>query len=143
VTLRALAVLAGSLALAGAAAPLPAKPARPARLASSSAPRPIPNREPLDKGAFTLLPLGSITPSGWLRRQLEIQARGLSGHLDEIWPDVGGNSGWLGGTGESWERGPYYLDGLLPLAYLLHDEALIAKAQRYVEWTLTHQAANG
>jgi hypothetical protein len=68
---------------------------------------------------------------------------GLSGHLDEIWPDVGGNSGWLGGTGESWERGPYYLDGLLPLAYLLHDDALIAKAQRYVEWTLTHQAANG
>ena len=94
-TLRAVAVLAGSLAVTGAVAPLPAKPARAARQASSSAPRPIPNREPLDKGAFTLLPLGSITPSGWLRRQLEIQARGLSGHLDEIWPDVGGNSGWL------------------------------------------------
>ena len=142
-TLRAVAVLAGSLALAGAAAPLPAKPARPARPASSPAPRPIPNREPFSKGAFVLLPLGSITPSGWLRRQLEIQARGLTGHLDEIWPDVGPNSGWLGGTGESWERGPYYLDGLLPLAYLLDDEALIAKAQRYVEWTLTHQAENG
>jgi len=143
VTLRTVAVLAGSLALAGAGAPLPATPARPARQAPSSAPRPIPNREPLNKGAFMLLPLGSITPSGWLRRQLEIQARGLSGHLDEIWPDVGSNSGWLGGTGESWERGPYYLDGLLPLAYLLHDEALIAKAQRYVEWTLSHQAGNG
>jgi hypothetical protein len=29
-----------------------------------------------------------ITPAGWLRRQLEIQARGLDGCLDLIWPDV-------------------------------------------------------
>ncbi len=56
---------------------------------------------------------------------------------------MGPNSGWLGGTGESWERGPYFLDGLLPLAYLLDDDRLKAKAQRYLEWTLTHQAPNG
>jgi hypothetical protein len=58
-------------------------------------------------GEFQLLPLGSVQPKGWLRRQLEIQANGLSGHLDETWPDVGPKSGWLGGTGEAWERGPY------------------------------------
>ena len=29
-----------------------------------------------------------LKPEGWLREQLEIQARGLSGHLDQIWPDV-------------------------------------------------------
>ena len=29
-----------------------------------------------------------IKPEGWLRRQLEIQAAGLSGNLDKIWPDV-------------------------------------------------------
>ena len=69
--------------------------------------------------------------------------RGLTGRLDEFWPDVGPNSGWLGGSGESWERGPYYLDGLVPLAYLLDDPVLIAKAQRYVEWTLTSQAETG
>ncbi len=103
----------------------------------------IGNRTPLVPNAFNLLPLGAIRPTGWLRRQLEIQATGLGGHLDEIWADVGSNSGWLGGTGESWERGPYFLDGLLPLAYLLDDDRLKAKAQRYVEWTLTHQAANG
>ena len=28
-----------------------------------------------------------IKPEGWLRRQLEIQAAGLSGNLDKIWPD--------------------------------------------------------
>jgi DUF1680 family protein len=116
------------------------------------APRPDPappvarvvrNRAPLQAGAFALLPLGSIRPEGWLRRQLEIQARGLTGRLDEFWPDVGPESGWLGGRGESWERGPYYLDGLVPLAYLLEDQALIAKARRYVEWALTHQADSG
>ncbi len=93
--------------------------------------------------AFRMLPLGQVKPSGWLRRQLRVQADGLGGHLDEFWPDVGSQSGWLGGTGESWERGPYFLDGLLPLAYLLDDEVLKAKARRFVEWTLTHQASDG
>ena len=101
------------------------------------------NRAPLAPNAFYLLPLGSVRPTGWLRRQLETQATGLGGHLDETWADVGPNSGWLGGTGESWERGPYFLDGLVPLAYLLDDDRLKAKAQKYIEWTLTHQSPNG
>lgn len=101
------------------------------------------NRAPLAASAFTLLPMGSIRPAGWLKDQLRIQADGLSGHLDETWADVGPNSGWLGGTGESWERGPYYLDGLVPLAWLLDDAALKAKAQRFVDWTLEHQAPSG
>ena len=29
-----------------------------------------------------------LKPEGWLKRQLEIQAEGLSGHLDLIWPDI-------------------------------------------------------
>jgi uncharacterized protein len=101
------------------------------------------NRQPLADSAFYPLPLGSIRPTGWLRQQLQIQANGLSGHLDETWPDVGPNSGWLGGTGEAWERGPYFLDGLIPLAYLLDDATLKSKAQKYIDWTLTHQAPNG
>lgn len=36
--------------------------------------------------AFQTLPLGSIRPTGWLRRQLVIQADGLSGHLAQ--PDA-------------------------------------------------------
>lgn len=103
----------------------------------------VTNRAPLAANAFYLLPLGAVRPTGWLRRQLEIQATGLGGHLDETWADVGPNSGWLGGTGESWERGPYFLDGLVPLAYLLDDDRLKAKAQKYIDWTLTHQAPNG
>ncbi len=115
----------------------------PASEARAPAGAVLKNRMPLAPNAFYLLPLSSIRPTGWLRRQLEIQATGLGGHLDEIWADVGGNSGWLGGTGESWERGPYFLDGLVPLAYLLEDDRLKAKAQRFIDWTLTHQAADG
>jgi hypothetical protein len=103
----------------------------------------VPNRAPLSAGAFTLLPLGSIKPAGWLRGQLQIQANGLSGRIDEFWPDLGPTSAWLGGEGEGWERGPYYLDGLVPLAYLLEDKALIAKARRWIEWTLTNQRPDG
>ena len=103
----------------------------------------MPNRPPLQPNAFNLLPLTSVKPTGWLLRQLRIQANGLSGHLDEFWPDVGPNSGWLGGTGESWERGPYFLDGLIPLAYLTGDERLMAKAKKWVDWTLEHQQPNG
>jgi hypothetical protein len=103
----------------------------------------IKDRAPLAPSAFHLLPQGSVRPTGWLKAQLQIQADGLSGHLDETWPDVGPNSGWLGGKGESWERGPYFLDGLVPLAYLLDDARLKAKAQRYIDWTLDHQQPNG
>lgn len=117
----------------------PAEGTAPAKATGTA----VPNRAPLAPNAFYLLPLGSVRPTGWLRRQLEIQATGLGGHLDETWADVGPNSGWLGGTGESWERGPYFLDGLVPLAYLLEDDRLKAKAQKYIEWTLTHQAPNG
>ncbi|WP_219835087.1 beta-L-arabinofuranosidase domain-containing protein [Paenibacillus sp. R14(2021)] len=93
--------------------------------------------------AFRALPLGAIKPAGWLRNQLRIQADGFTGHLEEHWGDVGPDNGWIGGAGESWERGPYYLDGLLPLAYLLEDEQLIAKAQRWIEWSLASQREDG
>lgn len=93
--------------------------------------------------AFSPLPLGSVSPSGWLRRQLQIQADGLSGSIEELWDDLGPDSGWLGGSGESWERGPYYLDGLVPLAHLLGDQALIAKAGKWIEWMLQSQQPSG
>lgn len=101
------------------------------------------NRPPLRPTPFIPLPLGAVKPLGWLRDQLRLQADGLTGHLEEIWPDVGPDSGWLGGNGESWERGPYYCDGLVPLAYLLEDPPLLAKAHRWMNWTLQSVQPNG
>jgi hypothetical protein len=102
-----------------------------------------PNRAPLQPGAFQPLPLTAVMPKGWLLDQLRIQSKGLSGHLDEFWPDLGPNSAWLGGSGEGWERGPYFLDGLVPLAYLTKDSTLIAKVHKWMDWTLDHQRADG
>jgi hypothetical protein len=99
---------------------------------------------PLPQQPFSPLPLGAVRPSGWLREQLIVQARGLSGHLFEQWPDdVGANCAWLGGTGDGWERAPYYLDGLIPLARLLGSKRLIALADRYVEAILASQREDG
>jgi hypothetical protein len=103
----------------------------------------VKNRAPLAPNTFYLFPLGAIEPRGWIKSQLQLQADSLGGHLDETWADVGPNSGWLGGTGEAWERGPYFLDGLLPLAHLLGDKRLKAKAQKYIDWTLDHPWPNG
>jgi len=83
-----------------------------------------------------------ITPTGWLRDQLIIQAKGLSGNLDKIWPDIR-ESRWIGGDKEGWERVPYWLDGFIPLAYLLEDETLINRAGRYVDAILAAQKEDG
>src|SRR4051812_28920110 len=82
--------------------------------------------------AFEPLPMGSIKPAGWLKDQLRIQADGLSGHLDEFWPDIK-ESAWFGGKAEGWERVPYWLDGLVPLAYLLDDATLKARVKRSID----------
>ena len=83
-----------------------------------------------------------IKPAGWLRRQLEIQAKGLSGNLDKIWPDIK-NSAWIGGDKEGWERVPYWLDGFIPLAYLLENEDMIARAKKYIDAILASQKTDG
>jgi DUF1680 family protein len=92
--------------------------------------------------ALRPVPLGGIEPRGWLKQQLRIQADGLSGHLDEFWPDVR-DSAWFGGDADSWERAPYWLDGFIPLAFLLGDERLIEKARTRVGQILDRQGDDG
>lgn len=83
-----------------------------------------------------------IKPEGWLKKQLQLQAEGLSGNLDKIWPDIR-DSRWIGSDREGWERVPYWLDGFIPLAYLLDDEDLKARAKKYIEAILERQQADG
>ncbi|MBQ6911851.1 MAG: glycoside hydrolase family 127 protein, partial [Bacteroidales bacterium] len=102
------------------------------------------NRAPLEEIRFAELPLGAIEARGWLQEQLQRQADGLTGHLDQVYPQVmGPSNAWLGGDGDAWERGPYWVDGLLPLAYQLGDSALKEKALRWVESILASQQPDG
>lgn len=102
------------------------------------------NRYPLAQTDYAELPIGAIRAEGWLHDQLVRQKDGFTGHLDEVYREVvGPDNAWIGGEGDTWERGPYWIDGLVPLAYLLGDEELIAKANVWVEAMLTTTYEDG
>ena len=103
------------------------------------------NRAPLEPTLLARLPIGSITPRGWLRRQLELQAQGMHGRLAEISPFLKweGN-GWVDPKGRSgWEELPYWLKGYGDLGYVLKDERIIGDARRWLDAILSAQQADG
>jgi DUF1680 family protein len=101
-----------------------------------------------DRGKFLApvyaeIPLGAVKPKGWLLHQLQIMRDGTTGHLDEVYAKVRDDNGWLGGRGDGWEETPYWLDGAVPLAWLLDDEKLQQKVLKYINWVLDHQRPSG
>lgn len=96
----------------------------------------------LRQNKYNFFTTKEIEPSGWLLKQLKIQAEGLSGNLDKAWPDIR-DSKWIGGDRDGWERVPYWLDGFIPLAYLLKDNDLINRAKKYIDGILAGQHKDG
>ncbi len=96
----------------------------------------------MQKKPYSFFTSKELKPDGWMRRQLEIERDGLCGNLDRVWPDVR-DSKWVGGDREGWERVPYWLDGFIPLAYLLDDEDMKQRAKRYVDKILENQQEDG
>ena len=107
----------------------------------------VSNRAPLAPSALIKLPIGAIRPEGWLRKQLQLQADGLNGHLTEISSFLrkDGNA-WLSASGEGdhgWEEAPYWLKGFVNCAYVLNDEQMIAEAKVWIEAALASQKSDG
>ena len=111
------------LLLSGGARALPQASFLPSSLSSS----PPPSALLLAPQAFAPLPVGSITPKGWLLEQLKLQAEGLSGHLAMFYPSIA-DSWWVGGAqdqgGMIYQQAPYWLNGFLPLAYQLKNAGI-------------------
>ena len=88
-------------------------------------------------GAMERLPPGSVRPTGWLLRQMEMQRTGLTGRAEELYVDIG-KSDWLTGGKRggqfAWERGPYYAKGLTALAFALDDAELKARTASRSSW---------
>ncbi|HTN35542.1 MAG TPA: beta-L-arabinofuranosidase domain-containing protein [Arachidicoccus sp.] len=105
------------------------------------------NKAPLQPLHFLKLPIGSIQPTGWLKKYLELQRDGLTGHLGEIsaWLEKKDNA-WLdkeGKGGHGWEEVPYWLKGYGDLAYILKDSAMLRETKIWIEAILRTQRPDG
>lgn len=101
------------------------------------------NREPLTPSLFMKLPIGNITPKGWLRHQLELMAEGMVGHLPELSKFCREDSGWWNFKSRGWEELPYWLKGFGDLGYVLKDERIIKEAKLWLDKALASQDADG
>ena len=105
------------------------------------------NREPLEPSPFMKLPIGAIKPQGWLLKQLQLEADGFPGHLDELsgFLKKDGNA-WLSPKGEGhspWEELPYWLKGFGDLGYVLGDKRIIDEAKVWLEAAIASQREDG
>jgi hypothetical protein len=105
------------------------------------------DRPPLAPSPFYKLPIGSITPRGWLRHELELERDGMTGHLEQIspWLDFS-KSSWADPQGRGkygWEELPYWLKGYGDLGYVLKDEAIKAEAKKWIQAVLATQREDG
>ena len=103
----------------------------------------VSNREPLLPSPLIKLPIGTIRPKGWLRRQLILMAEGMTGHLPRLskWCQFEG-SAWASPDGQGaygWEELPYWLKGFGDLGYVLGDERIIKEARKWIEAVLSSQ----
>lgn len=113
---------------------------------------------------YTTLPFGSITPSGWIKNQMENDMKGFVGHLDELVPDLINDPIYgkgrlekhskakdLGNQKEGddqykwWnsETQSNWWDGYIRNAILLNDTKALQKVKKHINEILATQDADG
>ncbi|AXY78643.1 hypothetical protein D3H65_14085 [Paraflavitalea soli] len=107
----------------------------------------VSNKAPLQQQYFIKLPVTAVKPGGWLKKMLELQRDGLTGHLGEIsiWLSREDNA-WLHKDGKGkygWEELPYWLKGYGNIGYMLRDEKMITEAKFWLNAALDNQRENG
>lgn len=103
------------------------------------------NNDSLVPLVFKPLSLGSISPEGWLKDQMQLMSNGLAGHQYDFY-DYVAHSSWLGQTMEYSDLNegfPYWFNGLVPLAYGLQDSRLKEQVHSSAQIVLDRQAADG
>ena len=118
--------------------------------------------------AWTSLPLNSVKPGGWLKKEMEKNLNGFTGHLDSLAPDLilqddiygkdrlskkvrSKNLGAVSDAGEwqvqfLWwnsETQSNWLDGYMRTAVLLNDRAHLQKVEAMINRLLATQDASG
>jgi uncharacterized protein len=101
---------------------------------------------------FEETPLRDVRPAGWIKRWLELQRHGLTGHLEvagfpfdtKLWacPSIPVASRH-GAPWWPYEQTAYWVDGFTRCGLLLDDPDLIDKARRQFDYVLSHADTSG
>ncbi|QHY93956.1 Ricin-type beta-trefoil lectin domain protein [Streptomyces sp. S4.7] len=103
-----------------------------------------PNAAPLAPTAFQKLPLGSVTPRGWLTGQLRLLLDGLFGRYAEVSHFLRfDDSGWVHPEKAGWEEVTYWLRGYVDLAALTGDPAALDTARRWIDAIIATRQPDG
>ena len=105
---------------------------------------------------FHEMDLKDIQPEGWLRKYLEIQRDGLTGHpeasgfpFDAEWWGVddslagSGKPGYPHNFWGPYEQTAYWMDGAIRCGYLIHDDTLVKRAGQPIDYVMAHPDADG
>lgn len=101
------------------------------------------NQGDLEPSPFVQLPMSAVQAKDWLKQQLLLQKHGMTGEMHDLYEMFKSTNGWRGGSGDGWERGPYYARGLISLAFVLDDAELQEKAMEWIDFSLDYQRDNG
>ena len=96
----------------------------------------------MKKDKYKAFNIKNIKPQGWIEDQLKTQLNSSLSHLYNYWPSIK-DSVFVGGDNKDYERVPYFLDGYIPLVYLLDDKQGKKVINKYVNGIINNQLEDG